>query len=154
MGRPPSPWLERAYQLLADGQWRSRDQLLVEMVKAVPPGVAHRRGRSQTDRALSDSELIRRGARHICLVSLTESKSLLRTTRDGTMLFRLDVPEAEVAAAPQPSALVTETDGLPWASLVALAVAAAEHEHDLLERLPMGPRLRERLITAVEEGLQ
>lgn len=42
MGAPRSPWMVRAYELLADGDWHDRDAVVTAVMPLVPPGKAIR----------------------------------------------------------------------------------------------------------------
>lgn len=37
-----TPWLGEAYKLLADGEWHDREEIVKELAKMVPPGIAWR----------------------------------------------------------------------------------------------------------------
>lgn len=98
MGRRPAPWLQQAYDILADGQWHLRDAVVREMVKLVPPGVAFRRGRvvmREPDR-LSRRVTLDAGARHICHTSLRDSEYVTEARTAGAILIRRQEGKAPV----------------------------------------------------------
>lgn len=139
MGRSPAPWLARAYELLADGQWRERDRIVNEMVKKVPPGRAYRRGTAVKTSGLSDAEFVRRGARHICYGSLSDSKYIRVATFDGVIMVR------RTFEMPIHSELVTAADEMTWESLRRLAAEAERACPGVLEELGLADKVRRRL---------
>lgn len=86
-----SPYMQRAMEVLADGEWHNEAQVLAEMMKLIPPAVAIRRAERRrvnqraaarattpaTRQAQHDDETLRvMGARHIAQDSLRQSRSV------------------------------------------------------------------------------
>lgn len=74
MAQPPTPWTAAMDDLMADGHWRTLDELVDAVGPLIPPGVAHRRGELAQARArttgtgpvqTSDDQRDRRGRREI-----------------------------------------------------------------------------------------
>lgn len=106
VGRPPSPWLEHAYEFCADGRWHRREDVLKAMVPVVPPNFAYKRGVQQSPdpSRLTDRELIRRGARHISINALQSCSVLTMKNRGGDWFVRLaNSPRRPLPVVMEPS---------------------------------------------------
>lgn len=91
MGRPPSMWLQRAYEILADGEWHDREKVVREMMRAVPPGRAYRHGHhgSMAPDTVHPDHLRHRGARHLCQQALNNAGYIEQLRlKDGSWLIR------------------------------------------------------------------
>jgi hypothetical protein len=100
--RELSPQLARAYELLADGEWHEREQLVRELGKVIPPGVAlrynearrrqdpnRRRARGQPTSATAErvvsrstSFLVEAGRRRLAFLAL---RAFVQEERDGAV---------------------------------------------------------------------
>lgn len=120
---------------------------MVEMMKAVPAGIAHRRGVmvNPEGRKLSDKELVRRGARHLCSNSLLDSHSLERRNDGNEWQIRL-----KISAGASP--LITVRDHVSWSALRRLAIEACRDNPQLLAELDLGERARRELEAVVDEA--
>lgn len=50
MGTPRSPWMVKIHELLADGGWHDREDLMAAAMPLVPPGKAERQAKVERDR--------------------------------------------------------------------------------------------------------
>lgn len=103
MGQP-SPYLQRALALLADGSWHNQETVLREMIKLIPPGQCLRRaernrtlqfdGRPLTPRRITRStEYLRlTGGRAIAVDSLKQAPALERKKDANGTWIRLRRP--------------------------------------------------------------
>lgn len=101
---PLSAYMQRAFEVLADGEWHQEQLILAEMVKVIPPAQAIRRAERrrvnqrasarlttpparQADRDVETLRLM--GARHIAQDSLRGSKSVEYRSDSGMRWVRL-----------------------------------------------------------------
>lgn len=115
MAGPLTPQLERAYELLADGEWHDREEIMFEISKVITPGVAVRhaetvRQTSGTYPAPPERKVPRSQAFLIASGKRSLARSALRTKRierkvdeNGRVLVRL----MGAPAVTQPAAPVT-----------------------------------------------
>ncbi len=108
MPNPLSPQLERAYELLSDGEWHDREVILREIAKVITPGIAVRhaevvrrtsgKGVAPAERKKPRSQefLIASGKRSLARSALRGSRIEHRTTEDGRVEIR------DGSANPQP----------------------------------------------------
>lgn len=96
-------WTLKAAELLLDGEWHPREELLQVMMPLIPPGRAHRRAeeaRAYLSRLRNgfvkprtvprtDAQLIASGRRSIAAQSLQSAETFERERRDGSSWFRL-----------------------------------------------------------------
>lgn len=102
--RELSPHLQRAYELLADGEWRPREQVVAEMMKKVDReqalraterkrlDIARRRSQPNPERRLREApeqRLIDSGARSLSIMGLISAKRIERRDVNGVVMIRL-----------------------------------------------------------------
>lgn len=113
-----SPVLSKALEILSDGEWHDREEVIREVQKLVTPGIAYRHmeeaRRLQMDRSAQrmfgpeeyekwradpanwarkrpikdENDYIRRGQRAVAISHTTSSKRLERRKIDGKMMIR------------------------------------------------------------------
>lgn len=59
MSTPRSPWMVKVHELLADGDWVDREELMAAAMPVVPPGKAERQAKVERNR--QDAARRRRG---------------------------------------------------------------------------------------------
>ncbi len=102
--RKITPHLRRAFEVLADGRWHSREDVMAEMVKVVDRDMAiavaeRRRVDSNTRRSVNEPERRRRrnsdeflvasGARSLATSALLSAKRIERQEVNGVQMLRL-----------------------------------------------------------------
>lgn len=122
IGRRATPWSRRALEILQDGEWHDREEIIRELADMVPPGVAWRhleKGRiAQLYRKAQDelgpeaadkwkaeqkerpqpadptSTQIRKGQRAVVITQLGGSARIIREKRDGKVyLMRIPISD-------------------------------------------------------------
>lgn len=103
-------WLQRCYEILADGQWHVREDVIREMTKTVPPALAYRRGvaTSRVAENVTRDHLIKRGARQLCHSSINGAGYIENATVDGVWLVRMG---DQVQRPPAPILVYPATNG-------------------------------------------
>lgn len=101
MSERRTPYLARAYEIMADGKWHNREAVMREMFKVILPGQAVRaaeavrkssgRGEGPEERvkARSTAFLVASGRRHLARSTLRSSKRVEQRMNDGVVEVRL-----------------------------------------------------------------
>lgn len=97
MANPKSTVRLRLEQLVADGEWHRRDQLIAELVGLVPPGKATRHAAAMRQSVITHPHQVRRrdpiqvGSRDIVRKTIEAAAArgfLERTVVDGAVSYR------------------------------------------------------------------
>lgn len=91
MATPTTPWYDRIVEVLADGEWHRREELIQAAIPLVPPGQAHRaaekdrvrRSQSPTRVRGDQATAIAAGARRLVDEALRGLVRYGRVWRDG-----------------------------------------------------------------------